>query len=292
MATLPPYSELASQFSRAESLPQSSKSPLRLSQLLDDGDASAQAIESVVLQDPALTAGVLKAASSAMFGRARPCATVRDAVMVLGFRNLRAIAVALWTKALVTEGTHRSQMDRDRYAHNGAFVGNLAALILREAHANGQKSGWSPEELYAAGVLHHVGAGLLSLLRPEVFDPLYLVAQAKNIRLHQTFLMHYGHSLDELGASALRTMGLPDQFVLALEQLDTREVEAEHQIPLAALALARLTAETEGLGLEKVALAGDVRAEDAAALGLDEIDLPSLVHTARQAVIQSGIRTA
>lgn len=79
---------------------------------------------------------------------------------------------------------------------------------------------------------------------------------------------------------------------MALEQLDTREVEAEHQIPLAALALARLTAETEGLGLEKVALAGDVRAEDAAALGLDEIDLPSLVHTARQAVIQSGIRTA
>jgi hypothetical protein len=53
-----------------------------------------------------------------------------------------------------------------------------------------------------------------------------------------------------------------------------------------------MTAEIEGLGLEKVALAGDVRGEDAAALGLDEIDLPSLVRTARQAVIQSGIRTA
>lgn len=292
MATLPPYSELANQFSRAESLPQSSKSPLRLSHLLDDGEASAQAIETVVLQDPALTAGVLKAASSAMFGRARPCATIRDAVMVLGFRNLRAIAVALWTKALVTEGTHRSNMDRDRYAHNGAFVGNLAALILREAQANGRKTGWTPEELYAAGVLHHVGAGLLSLLRPEVFDPLLYVAQTKNIRLHQTFLMHYGHSLDELGASALCTMGLPQQFGLALEQLNAREVDAEHEVPLAALAVARLTAEAEGLGLEKVVLAADFRPEDVELLGLESMDLPNLVQTARQAVIQSGIRTA
>lgn len=205
------YDELKSLFSYAENLPQAPNSPLKLSQLLEAPDAAPQMVEELVLSDPALTAGILKTASSAAFGRMRPVNTVREAIMVLGFRALRSIAIALWTNALVAQARKSPHLEPDRFAQSGVAVGTLASLLYRESEINNPE--WTKEEIFAAGILNGTPTGLLAILSPTTFEAIFLDAQRNRTSIQQAFADRYDESLQALGAQAAQVMGLPEIFV-------------------------------------------------------------------------------
>ncbi len=286
------FDELLHLFGSASSLPQLPKSPLRLSELLDKPDASQNEIEQLIHSDPALTAGILRAASSALFGRAKPVTTVREAVMLLGFRSLRSLAVALWTSALVSESTHRSQLDTDRFARNGNFVGALASQLYRRRFSGGSGGRWSHEEIFAAGVLHNVLFGLLSYVAPKEFDQLYTMAMEKEIGLTQTFLMVHGRDISDLAPRASEALGLPDVFIETVMGIDDPTGTLELRIPLIHLNFARGIAEERGMGLVPWALPWTPSEEVADVMALEDEVLEECIGEARKLLILSGIRSA
>lgn len=286
------FDELTYLFGSAPHLPQIPKSPLRLSELLDSPDAAHTEIEAVVHADPALTASVLKAASSAVFGRSRPVTNVREAIMVLGYRSLRSLAVALWTNALVCESTHRSKLDKERFAKNGNFVGALASGLYRQRLKTCIAQTWTPEDLFAAGVLHEILFGLLSYVAPEEFDLLHDLAQEKSVSLRQTFLMAYSRPIQDLAPRAADALGLPDLFLATAERLDDPLNELETSIPMACLHLARATAEANSMGLPPWPVLYEVPEDVQTVVGATPEDLVDHIDQARKQLILVGIRSA
>ncbi len=243
------YQELEKLFVNAATLPQAPKSPLRLSALLEMPDASPIEIERIILADPALTAGILKAACSAAFGRLKPVTTVREAVMVLGFRALRVMAIALWTQALICQSKHNSMLDTERFSKNGSFVGHLSSSLyaLRPQSINSCR--WTAEEVYACGVLHNLAIGLLSMLAPTVFDCVYGFAKDRTISIAQAFQEVYGYELNVLGSQAASAMGLPELFTVMIANIDHPASALDIEVPLLHLHFGHLIALDRGLGI-------------------------------------------
>ncbi|MCU0317186.1 MAG: HDOD domain-containing protein [Fimbriimonadaceae bacterium] len=282
--------QLEALFSQADALPQAPKSPLRLSNILEAPDSNQKDIESIILSDPGLTAGILRAASSSLFGRSKPVTSVREAVMVLGFRTLRSLAIALWTQALFCEAHHKTKLDRDQFAKNGSFVGLLASGIYSTSRVKSPK--WSAEEVYAAGVLHNMGVGLLSLLAPSDFDRLYSHAVEHTVTIQQAFVMVYGKDLNELTGMAAQKMGLPELFLEVFQWIDhPTGAPLDLQVPISHLAFAHGTAESLQFGVTKKAVPFNPCEQMTDIVAISEPELDQQVAFARKQLIRAGIRT-
>lgn len=204
--------ELQSLFASAERLPQIPNSPLRLSELLENTNASPQQIEDAIHADPALTASILRASSSAVFGRKNAVTTVKEAVLVLGQNSIRSLAVALWTNSLVSSSSHKSQFDAKKFALNGLFVGACTSKFAETSKFRGDDGTWSKDEIFAAGVMHQLPFGLLSLLSPQTFDVLYDQAKTAKHSLDQSFELAYGKQIGDIAEPALINLVIPEKF--------------------------------------------------------------------------------
>jgi len=73
---------------------------LRVIELSSDPGASASDLERVIATDPALAARILTLANSAYFGMPRRLSSLREAVVFLGFKSVRTLAMAVTTFAM------------------------------------------------------------------------------------------------------------------------------------------------------------------------------------------------
>ena len=71
------------------------KPAIDLLALTNDIHANAGKATEILMQDPALSMKVLKAANSAQYGYSRHIATVSQAVVILGFKGLRNLILGL-----------------------------------------------------------------------------------------------------------------------------------------------------------------------------------------------------
>jgi HD-like signal output (HDOD) protein len=72
-------------------------------QVTDSEDLSANNLSSVLATDAALTANLLRLGNSAFYGYPRRIATVRDAVALIGYRDVRSTAIATAIMEVCTE---------------------------------------------------------------------------------------------------------------------------------------------------------------------------------------------
>lgn len=238
------FDELTYMFGHSESLPELPDSPLKLAQLLENGNPNPNQVEELILADPALTAGIIKAASSALYARAKPVTTVREAVTILGHRSLRALAIACWTNSLTRINNNKSCLTAQRFAKNGNAVANLAASL---AQSLGMKGAWNQEELLAAGTLHNVLFGLLSYVDADTYNQIHNLAKGANVTLDQVFLMNYGEPIGTLAPRAATALGLPEFFITTVNVVNTPQDSLDPT--LACLSTAKSLAETQTLGL-------------------------------------------
>ncbi len=280
------FNVLKSLFESAGSLPQLPKSPLRLSRLLDSTDSNPESIEALILSDPGLTAGLLRSSSSVFHARRKAVTTVREAIMVLGFRSLRSLAIALWTQSLIVEASKKSSFDAGRFTKNGSFVGFLASTFYREEGAS--KGGWSVDEVYAGGVLSNISLGLLAVLHPGSFDDVYNLSKDNQCTLTRGFSDLYEHEIAELGPLAANALGLPEMFETVIAFCDHPGGGAIDSFrPLACLNYAKLLADHHGFGLNRWDVSLIVEGSVLQEISIDEARLAALVAEARKHTLLS-----
>ncbi|MFM9873055.1 MAG: HDOD domain-containing protein [Fimbriimonadaceae bacterium] len=236
--------ELTYLFGHTESLPELPDSPLKLAQLIESSDPNAAQIEALILADPALTVGIIKAASSALYARSKPVTTIREAVTILGHRSLRALAIACWTNSLARIHSNKSHLTAKRFAQNGNTVSNLAASLSLSQSEHGT---WNQEELLAAGALHNVLFGLLSFVDHQTYNEIYNQAKSATVTLDQVFLMNYGDPIGTLAPRAATALGLPEFFIQTVNCINTPFEDQDAS--QACLTTAKAVAETQTLGL-------------------------------------------
>lgn len=130
---------------------------VRLLSLLNKPETEPQDLERQMQNDQVLVAKMLAMVNSPFYGLNRSIRTIKDAVMVLGFRGVRSLVLATSTAKFL-------QRDYACYGHEPKGLWLHAACVAAGAKSLARSCGLSAdaaEQLFVAGLLHDIGKLLL-----------------------------------------------------------------------------------------------------------------------------------
>lgn len=178
---------------------------------LDDDATSAAEVADTLSADPVLTTTLLKVSNSAYYGFARQVSTVREAVMLLGFKQVRQIALG----ASVIRSWRYLPVARDGFDMD-LFWGHSMTVALMAETASRKFNTGRPEEAFTAGILHDVGTLVLRQALPEQFRAALREARLHGVPLCDSELQFTGFTHAGVGAALAERWQLPSRLVDAV----------------------------------------------------------------------------
>ncbi len=173
---------------------------------LDDGTFSAHELAAVVASDQALTAKLLRLSNSAYYGFARRITSVRDAVVLLGFRAVRSAALASCVMEAVPPSPN---LEYDAFWQFSVATGMLAEVLARA-------EGVHQDEAFTAGVLHQIGVLALDQVRAPMLRTALDRSVEEGISLHEAERQILGFTDIDLGGAVALHWNFPQPLVEAV----------------------------------------------------------------------------
>ncbi len=125
--------------------------------MANDPATNASDFDTIVRNDQALAAKVLRLVNSSFFALPNPVNNISQAIVILGFRTLKSVVLAASTSRLLDGPLSIYGLEPGGLWKHSICAASAARLIAR-------KAGFSPEEeeeLFVAGLLHDVGKIIL-----------------------------------------------------------------------------------------------------------------------------------
>jgi HD-like signal output (HDOD) protein len=195
--------ELIAEISQLRPLPAVA---VRVTELTESDRFSAHELASVISSDQALTATILRLSNSAYYGFPRRISTVRDAVVLLGFRAVRSATLATCVMGTL-RGSHN--LDGHAFWRFSVSVGLIAEMLARTA-------GLHQEQAFTAGVLHNVGLLALDAHRPAALARAIELAHTTGVTVREAERNVLGFSDAELGGALAEHWNFPPELVDAV----------------------------------------------------------------------------
>jgi putative nucleotidyltransferase with HDIG domain len=181
----------------------------QVTQTITDPQRSARDLMEIIYPDQALTLKILKAANAAFYGRVRETGTLEQALVILGFSQVRnlVMSTALFNNFQRLDVTPLFSM-RKFWEHS--FVCGLAARIIAK------EMKLSDGELYVAGLLHDIGKLAICMVLPKEFSTIVTMAGTGNLKTAPAELDILGITHAEVGLRLAKRWMLPHNLVAAV----------------------------------------------------------------------------
>ena len=131
---------------------------VRLLGMLNDGNSEPADIEKHLQVDQVLVAKLLGMVNSPFYGLSRQVRSIREAIVVLGFRGLRSLLLASSTAKFLDRDLGGYGHDQHGLLKHSFCVASAARSLAQFTHQGQDLS----EELFIAGLLHDIGKMLLA----------------------------------------------------------------------------------------------------------------------------------
>lgn len=235
LAAHPALDELLAEIEALQPLPAVAA---RILQIVGDDRLSAPELATAIASEPALTARILRLANSAYYGFPRRITTVRDAVVLLGFRTIRSTALA--SSVMETLRGH-GDLDQERFWRFAVTVGALAELLAKARRQH-------LDEAFTAGVLHNIGRLALDQHRPGALAAAREMAASDGITVSRAEETILGFTDAELGAALAEHWNFPARLCDAIARHELNVAALPDPSSLAAFVIrARLFARASGI---------------------------------------------
>lgn len=223
-------------------------------------------IERSIDSDPALAAEVLRAANSAFFGGLAEIASVRAAIMRLGFKQVTNLAF------MATE--------KNRYTARQPTINSMMKSLWQHASACALASEWIAkkmrypqvaEEAFIGGLLHDIGKLFLLRVLDQMSaeNPVAAACPAPLVRE----ILKQAHA--DQGYQLLQSWNLPSVYLTIVRDHHSDQLDPSN-LPLVMVRLANQACHKAGIGLDlddTVVLAATA---EATVLGMGEVALAEL----------------
>lgn len=220
---------------RIQSLPVVSETYLALTEALEHEDVDVDMLTEIVERDVGLTTKLLQMVNSAFFGMPRMFTRARDAVNLVGSKQLRMLALT----AQIVDSLSDSFPCRGTIAaiwRESADVGAMAAALAR----SNRQSSDVIDAARLAGTLSLIGRGILACYLTDEFEAACEYAAAKRVGLHEAELATMHVTQQSIGAFALGLWGFSDDIIEAVARQGDPEQStvgtAAHPLPYVHLA--------------------------------------------------------
>jgi len=195
---LPHLDELLAEIAELQPLPAVATKILQLG----ESQFSAHELATLIASDQVMTARLLRLANSAYYGASRKIGTVRDAVVLLGFRTVHQVALA---SCLVGNPQPLANIEYDEFWQFSIATGLLAEILART-------EGHHQDEAFTAGVIHNIGLLTLDQNRPHVLTEVMTRARQQSETLHQAERGLLGYTDADLGGALTLHWNFPESL--------------------------------------------------------------------------------
>ncbi|BBL70298.1 sensor domain-containing diguanylate cyclase [Methylogaea oryzae] len=217
----------------------------RLLQLTRDDATSIDDLVKLVETDPAMGAAVLRRANSAAYGLRYKIATLKQAVVVLGFTNVRSIALEVLLYERLIRRVN-SDFDYLSYWRHSLAVAYLCRAMARQL-------GYPDADIaHSAGLLHDIGKIIMQVYGRISYSAILPQLQENACSAHEAERRLVGIGHDALGAYFCKRWEFPRPITLAVslhhQRFASLTLESHERLLAAIVALANFMAWTQGLG--------------------------------------------
>jgi putative nucleotidyltransferase with HDIG domain len=194
---------------QVKSFPGMPATAARLMPLLRNPDSSASKIEDVLKYDPGLTANILKLTNSAYFGLPSRVSSVRQAIMLLGWKRLLQLVMTMCMSALMKKPVPGYDLPRGELWRHSIAVSVAADLLVRSLRIN------NADEVFTAALLHDIGKLVLGDYVQEDLEKIEgMVAKGISFEVAEYVVLGTNHAA--IGARILENWSLPQELVNAV----------------------------------------------------------------------------
>jgi len=193
---------LANQVRSLFSLPEVA---LRVNEALNSSNPSNKELEEIIINDPALTAKILKIVNSSYFGFPATIDTVSRAITIIGLKEL-SILVLTTSVTTTFKGVPAELIDMDIFWFHSITSAVLAKLLAKRLNHSDH------ERLYIGGLLHSIGRLIYITQCPEISREILNQKAQGEGAIIAAEVENLGFNYAELGAELLKIWQLPENI--------------------------------------------------------------------------------
>lgn len=184
---------------------------IRISDLMDNENATSAQIGQVVETDPALSLRILKMVNSAFYGFRHEIDSITQAITILGRERLKQILIGSVLSGIFGKmENHLFHMEEFwRHSVKTAILARYLCLqtdISQEADA-----------LFTAGLLHDIGRLIMAKMIPEQYKLVQDSVDTEDGDLYHAEERILGFTHCDVGAGFIKKWGLPDLLASAAQ---------------------------------------------------------------------------
>ena len=194
-------------------------------------------LEKLISSTSGITAKVLKTVNSSLFAPRMPISNVKHAVALLGFRNIRSIALGYATMEALPAPKG------DFFDHEAFWTDSLIRAMLARAFS---KKRFKPqqEDAFSASLLADAALPVLLHAWQEYYEPIVREWRESPRRLSEIEREHFGWDHAQAGAWIVQSWGFPEDMIcyigahnLSWEKIEEHELEDTLAVPMAVATL-------------------------------------------------------
>ncbi|MEM9753379.1 MAG: HDOD domain-containing protein [Planctomycetota bacterium] len=179
---------------------------LKIIKLVEDPNSTAQDLNKVITNDPALGARILKVVNSAFYGLPGQIGSINRAIVLLGLNAVKNIAIAASLAKLFRGGKVCSVFDaKDLWTHSIATA-TATKLLAQKANLG------LPDEAFLAGLIHDIGLMVELQARRADFVEAVETAHAQGRPLRKVEAEVLGATHEQFGQALCKLWKFPVTF--------------------------------------------------------------------------------
>ena len=181
---------------------------VQIIQLCEDPDSTIEELNAVI--DTVLAMRLLKLVNSAYYGMSGQITSLQHAIVLLGLKAVKNVAIATSLVKLVRGGHIASGFDATELWTHSIAVATGARMLARETKLA------SPEEAFLAGLLHDMGIVVeMQACGANFVKVIQRVQQDQTITFRQAEIELLGASHESFGAGLCRSWHFPKRLEYA-----------------------------------------------------------------------------
>ena len=180
---------------------------LRIIRIVEDPESSAQDLNKIITNDPALGARILKVVNSAFYGLPGQIGSINRAIVLLGLNAVKNIAIATSLAKLFRGGQICPQFNaKDIWQHSIA-VATGTQLLAKEVGLG------LPDEAFLAGLIHDIGLMVeMQARRAKLVEAMDKFEKDPSLTLRAAEAQFIGATHEQFGAALCKHWKFPASF--------------------------------------------------------------------------------
>ena len=220
----------------------------RVLDVTGDADLQSTGLEHAIITDPGFSAKVLTLANSAYYDLPKKVASVKEALLFLGFKSVRNLAMTIGAYDMFVGKNDEDSLRRRSWWRHSVDTASCARWIARRV------DGVSADEAYTCGLLHIYGKTMLDRLGEGSYTECsHLIDHGTDVREAEQKVFGCDHV--EVVVGAARKWGCPESLVQGLRYLDPPGAKEEFRLERATTAMASSIAHLARIGHKRDAQA-------------------------------------